>query len=84
MISNDVDNSNVMININSEEMLRRNEDTKKREAEKHQDTGVLKVLINIFCGSRSRFLFLRFYHFSCNNFRALLTLSFMWSALREG
>ena len=30
------------------------------------------------------FLFLTFYHFSCNNFRALLTLSFMWSALREG
>ena len=63
MISNDVDNSNVMININSEEMLKRNEDTKKREAEKHQDTGVFKVLINIFCGSRSRFFILKILSF---------------------
>ena len=55
MITNDIEKSNVMININSDETLGANEDTKKREAEKYEDAGLFRVTTRFFFGTRYRF-----------------------------
>ena len=47
--------SNVMISIDSDESLRTREDTKRREAEQCDDTGMCRTLIRFFCLSGSRY-----------------------------
>ena len=50
--------SNVMISIESEESLRAREDTKRREAEQCDDTGLCRAIITFFCLSGSRYYLL--------------------------
>ena len=49
--------SNVMISIESEESLRAREDTKRREAEDCEDSGLCRALITFFCLSGSRYYY---------------------------
>ena len=49
--------SNVMISIDSEESLRAREDTKRREAEHYEDSGLCRALITFICLSGSRYYY---------------------------
>ena len=47
--------SSVMIGIESEESLRAREDTKKREAEEYDESGLCGAIAKFFCFSGSRY-----------------------------